>query len=181
MRWVEDIYYNIALRGSLLPMHLEHRQAARSASEQESVASRCATAAAAFVATRSFNGWRCCPTPPLYKAQLGRAFSLRSPLRAGDTLSSPSFPNQGALALFALRQSGFVANGTRRLTFFATPSTADNGTAVRAFAAPTPTCAPTACVLPSARSVLRTSIADNRTSIGFIGLTFLVHRLMARN
>ena len=28
--------------------------------------------------------------------------------------------------------SGFVANGTRRLTFFATPSTADNGTAVRA-------------------------------------------------
>ena len=83
-------------------------------------------------ATHSFNGWRCCPTPPLYKAQLGRAFSLRSPLRAGDTLSSPSFPNQGALALFALRQSGFVANGTRRLTFFATPSTADNGTAVRA-------------------------------------------------
>ena len=100
MRWVEAIY-NIALHGSLLPMHLEHRQAARSASEQESVASRCATAAAAFVATRSFNGWRCCPTPPLYKAQLGRAFSLRSPLRAGDTLSSPSFPNQGALALFA--------------------------------------------------------------------------------
>ena len=81
MRWVEAIY-NIALHGSLLPMHLEHRQAARSASEQESVASRCATAAAAFVATRSFNGWRCCPTPPLYKAQLGRAFSLRSPLRA---------------------------------------------------------------------------------------------------
>ena len=131
MRWVEAIY-NIALHGSLLPMHLEHRQAARSASEQESVASRCATAAAAFVATHSFNGWRCCPIPPLYKAQLGRAFSLRSPLRAGDTLSSPSFPNQGALALFALRQSGFVANGTRRLTFFATPSTADNGTAVRA-------------------------------------------------
>ena len=138
MRWVEAIY-NIALHGSLLPMHLEHRQAARSASEQESVASRCATAAAAFVATRSFNGWRCCPTPPLYKAQLGRAFSLRSPLRAGDTLSSPSFPLSGALALFAYgilyhawRQSGFVANGTRRLTFFATPSTADNGTAVRA-------------------------------------------------
>ena len=122
-----------ALHGSLLPMHLEQRLCRPvGASEQESVASRCATAAAAFVATRSFNGWRCCPTPPLYKAQLGRAFSLRSPLRAGDTLSSPSFPNQGALALFALRQSGFVANGTRRLTFFATPSTADNGTAVRA-------------------------------------------------
>ena len=49
------------------------------------------------------------------------------------------FPQCGALALFAcrhfiirLRQSGFIANGTRRLTFFATPSSADNGTAVRA-------------------------------------------------
>ena len=53
-------------------------------------------------ATHSFNGWRCCPIPPLYKVLLGRAFSLRSPLRAGDTLSSPSFPLSGALALFAL-------------------------------------------------------------------------------
>ena len=126
------------------------------------------------------------------------------------------FPLCGALALFALRQSGFVANGTRRLTFFATPSTADNGTAVRAVigrvrnrrlcqlpdlyasatphslrsygvcsvarslsryrfvansfrqAAPKPTYAPTAFVLSSARSVLRTSIADNNTSIGCI-------------
>ena len=42
------------------------------------------------------------------------------------------FPLSGALALFALRQSAFVANGTRRLTFFASPSAADNGTAVRA-------------------------------------------------
>lgn len=66
----------------------------------------------------------------LVQSASGRAFSLRSPLRAGDTLSSPSFPHSGALALFAWRQSGFVANGTRRLTFFATPSTADNGTAV---------------------------------------------------
>ena len=41
-------------------------------------------------------------------------------------------PQCGALALFALRQSGFIANGTRRLTFFASPSTADNGTPVRA-------------------------------------------------
>lgn len=96
------------------------------------MASRCATAAAAFVATHSFNGWRCCPIPPLYKVLLGRAFSLRSPLRARELLSSPSFPHQGALALFACRHSEFVANGTRRLTFFATPSTADNGTAVRA-------------------------------------------------
>ena len=102
------------------------------ASEQESVASRCATAAAAFVATHSFNGWRCCPIPTLYKVLLGRAFSFRSPLRAGELLSSPSFPLSGALALFACGYSGFVANGTRRLTFFASPSTADNGTAVRA-------------------------------------------------
>ena len=165
----------------------------------------------------------------LVQSAFGRAFSLRSPLRAGDTLSSPSFPHSGALALFALRQSGFVANGTRRLTFFASPSTADNGTAVRAVigrvrnrrlcqlpdlyasatphslrsygvcsvarslsryrfvthsfrqAAPKPTYAPTAFVLSSARSVLRTSIADNGTSIGCIDLTFLVHRLNARN
>lgn len=91
---------------------------------------------------------RCCTPLPLYntlfqrlsllsatslvQSASGRAFSLRSPLRAGDILSSPSFPHQGALALFAWRQSGFVANGTRRLTFFASPSTADNGTAVRA-------------------------------------------------
>ena len=39
----------------------------------------------------------------LVQSAFGRAFSLRSPLRAGDTLSSPSFPNQGALALFACR------------------------------------------------------------------------------
>lgn len=165
-------------------------------------------------ATHSFNGWRCCPIPPLYKVLLGRAFSLRSPLRAGYLLSSPPFPLSGALALFAWRQSGFIANGTRRLTFFASPSTADNGTAVRAVigrvrnrrlcqlpdlyasatpnslrsygvcsvarslsryrflthsfrqAAPKPTYAPTAFVLSSARSVLRTSIADNNTSIG---------------
>ena len=165
-------------------------------------------------ATHSFNGYRCCPIPTLYKVLLGRAFSLRSPLRARELLSSPSFPFSGALALFALRQSGFVANGTRRLTFFASPSTADNGTAVRAVigrgrnrrlcqlpdlyasatphslcsygvcsvarslsrcrfvansfrqAAPKPTYAPTAFVLSSARSVLRTSIADNNTSIG---------------
>ena len=59
------------LRGSLLPLHLEQRLCRPvGASEQESVASRCATAAAAFVATHSFNGWRCCPIPPLYKVLL---------------------------------------------------------------------------------------------------------------
>ena len=139
------------------------------------------------------------------------------------------FPTSRCTRIFRLRQSGFIANGTRRLTFFASPSTADNGTAVRAVigrgrnrilrqlpilyasatphslcsygvcsvarslsryrflthsfrqAAPKPTYAPTAFVLSSARSVLRTSIADNNTSIGCIDLTFLVHRLKARN
>ena len=41
-------------------------------------------------ATHSFNGYRCCPIPPLFKVLLGRDFSLRSPLRARYTLSSPS-------------------------------------------------------------------------------------------
>ena len=68
----------------------------------------------------------------LVQSAFSQSLTLRSPLRARELLSSPSFPHQGALALFAWRQSGFVANGTRRLTFFATPSTADNGTAVRA-------------------------------------------------
>ena len=159
---------------------------------------------------------------------LGCAFALRSPLRTRQEIHR-LLPIVRCTRIKRLRQSGFVANGTRRLTFFASPSAADNGTAVRAFAgrvrnrrlcqlpdlyssatphslrsygvcsvarswrrcrfatnsfrqaAPTPTCAPTACVLPSARSVLSTSIADNNTSIGFVGLTFLVHRLKARN
>ena len=124
------------------------------------------------------------------------------------------FPTLRCTRIIRLRQSGFIANGTRRLTFFASPSTTDNGTAVRAVigrvrnrrlcqlpdlyasatphslcsygvcsvarslsryrflthsfrqAAPKPTYAPTAFVLSSARSVLRTSIADNNTSIG---------------
>ena len=93
MRWVEAIY-NIALHGSLLPMHLEHRQAARSASEQESVASRCATAAAAFVATRSFNGWRCCPIPPLLQ-MLG--LRLRAPLSTANETRNSSPSAHGAV------------------------------------------------------------------------------------
>lgn len=221
-----------ALRGSLLPLHLEQRLCRPvGASEQESEAStsprhrtRCAR--------RCLLQLRCCTPLPLcntlfqrlallsdtslVQSAFGRAFSLRSPLRARDILSSASIPHCGALALFAWRQSGFIANGTRRLTFFATPSTADNGTAVRAVigrgrnrrlcqlpdlctsttphslrsygvcsvarslscyhfvtnsflqAAPKPTYAPTAFVLSSARSVLRTSIADNNTSIGCI-------------
>ena len=44
------------------------------------------------------------------------------------------FPTLRCTRIVRLRQSGFVANGTRRLTFFASPSTADNGTAVRAVA-----------------------------------------------
>ena len=151
----------------------------------------------------------------LVQSAFGRAFSFRSPLRARELLSSPSFPLGGALASFAFRQSGFHANGTRRLTFFASPSTADNGTAVRAMigrvrnrilcqlpdlyasatphslrstvSAPSPVIEPlplchkllpasrsetdlcsNCLVLPSARYVLRTSIADNNTSIGCI-------------
>ena len=42
------------------------------------------------------------------------------------------FPKLRCTRIIRLRQSGFIANGTRRLTFFASPSTADNGTAVRA-------------------------------------------------
>ena len=137
-----------ALRGSLLPLHLEQRLCRPvGASEQESEAStsprhrtRCAR--------RCLLQLRCCTPLPLcntlfqrlallsdtslVQSAFGRAFSLRSPLRARDILSSASIPHCGALALFAWRQSGFIANGTRRLTFFATPSTADNGTAVRA-------------------------------------------------
>ena len=37
----------------------------------------------------------------LVQSAFGRAFSLRSPLRARELLSSPSFPHQGALAFFA--------------------------------------------------------------------------------
>ena len=37
----------------------------------------------------------------LVQSAFGRAFSLRSPLRARELLSSPSFPHCGALALFA--------------------------------------------------------------------------------
>ena len=140
-----------ALRGSLLPMHLEQRKAARSAHRNKRV-SQCE--ASTFPRHRTRCARRCllqlrCCTPlqlcntlfqrlallsdtSLVQSAFGRAFSLRSPLRARDILSSPSFPLSGALALFALRQSGFIANGTRRLTFFASPSTADNGTAVRA-------------------------------------------------
>ena len=42
------------------------------------------------------------------------------------------FPKLRCTRIIRLRQSGFIANGTRRLTYFASPSTADNGTAVRA-------------------------------------------------
>ena len=107
-----------ALRGSLLPIHLEHRQAARSVRRNKivlqceastlrgkhSVSNGCTPLR---FSTHSFNGWRCCPIPPLYKVLLGRAFSLRSPLRARELLSSPSFPHQGALALFACGRADF--------------------------------------------------------------------------
>ena len=140
-----------ALHGSLLPLHLEQRRAARSAHRNKRV-SQCEASTSprhrTRCARRCLLQLRCCTPLPLcntlfqrlellsdtslVQSAFGRAFSLRSPLRARDILSSSSIPHCGALALFAWRQSGFIANGTRRLTFFATPSTADNGTAVRA-------------------------------------------------
>ena len=62
---------------------------------------------------------------------LGCAFALRSPLRTRQEIHR-LLPTERCTRIKRLRQSGFVANGTRRLTFFASPSTADNGTAVRA-------------------------------------------------
>ena len=177
----------------------------------------CSNSAAAHryrFATHSFNGWRCCPIPPLYKVLL--AEPSRSVLHCEQEIYYHRLLSHIAVHSHysPVGSSGFVANGTRRLTFFASPSTADNGTAVRAVigrvrnrrlcklpdlyasatphslcsygvcsvarslsryrflthsfrqAAPKPTYAPTAFVLSSARSVLRTSIADNNTSIG---------------
>ena len=83
-------------------------------------------------ATHSFNGYRCCPIPPLYKVLVRQRLLAPFSTTSKRYTIIAFFPQCGALALFALRQSGFVANGTRRLTFFASPSTADNGTAVRA-------------------------------------------------
>ena len=243
----------IATRSSLrstlnpLPKYFEQRQAARSVHRNKRE-SKCEAATPPRHRTRYAR--RCLLTAPLLHTAaafrhtlstaaavvrylpcskcLGCAFALRSPLRTRQEIHR-LLPMVRCTRIKRLRQSGFVANGTRRLTFFASPSTADNGTAVRAFAgrvrnrrlcqlpdlyasatphslrsygvcsvarswrrcrfatnsfrqaAPTPTCAPTAYVLPSASSVLRTSIADNNTSIGCIDLTFLVLRLNARN
>ena len=82
-----------ALHGRLLPLHSEQRQAARSASEQESVAmwslyaytiphslrsyGICSGSAAAHryrFATHSFNGYRCCPIPPFAQTSFGKSF-----------------------------------------------------------------------------------------------------------
>ena len=90
-------------------------------------------------ATHSFNGWRCCPIPPLYKVLL--AEPSRSVLhceqesyyhRLLSHIKVHSHYSPCGTLFHAWRQSGFVANGTRRLTFFASHYTADNGTAVRA-------------------------------------------------
>ena len=90
-------------------------------------------------ATHSFNGWRCCPIPPLFKVLL--AEPSRSVLhceqesyyhRLLSHIKVHSHYSPCGTLFHAWRQSGFVANGTRRLTFFASHYTADNGTAVRA-------------------------------------------------
>ena len=69
--------YTISLRSSAgFPCaQLRQHSVAVGASGRESVASRCATAAAAFVATHSFNGWRCCPIPTFAKTSLGNSFA----------------------------------------------------------------------------------------------------------
>ena len=137
-----------ALRGSLLPLHLEQRLCRPvGASEQESEAStsprhrtRCAR--------RCLLQLRCCTPLPLCNTLFQRLALLsdtslvqsavRQSLLAPFSTASRSvtiiafFPTVRCTRIIRLRQSGFIANGTRRLTFFATPSTADNGTAVRA-------------------------------------------------
>lgn len=60
----------------------------------------------------------------LVQSASGRAFSLRSPLRAGDILSSPSFPFSGALALFAYGSVDYSLSAVRRGTNSIAPMTA---------------------------------------------------------
>ena len=95
----------------------------------------CSNSAAAHrfrFATHSFNGYRCCPIPPLYKVLL--AEPSRSVLHCEQEIYYHRLLSHIAVHSHysPVGSSGFIANGTRRLTFFATPSTADNGTAVRA-------------------------------------------------
>lgn len=132
-----------ALHGSLLPLHLEQRQAARSAHRNKRV-SQCE--ASTFPRHRTRCARRCllqlrCCTPlqlcntlfqrlallsdtSLVQSAFGRAFSLRSPLRARDILSSPSFPLSGALALFAYGSVDYSRCAVRRGTNSIAPMTA---------------------------------------------------------
>ena len=140
-----------ALRGSLLPLHLEQRRAARSANRNKRV-SQCE--ASTFPRHRT----RCAPTVSAPTTLLHTATALQHTLSTAgavvrylpctkcfwQSLLAPVstaskrytiiafFPTLRCTRIIRLRQSRFVANGTRRLTFFASPSTADNGTAVRA-------------------------------------------------
>ena len=93
---------------------------------------------------------RCCTPLPLCNTLFQRLAllsdtslvqsAIRQSLLATFSTASKSYtfigfyPTSRCTRIVRLRQSGFVANGTRRLTFFASPSTADNGTAVRAVA-----------------------------------------------
>ena len=145
-------FLRCALHGSLLPLHLEQRKAARSAHRNKRE-SKCEAATPPRHRTRYAR--RCLLTAPLLHTAaafrhtlstaaavvrylhcskcLGCAFALRSPLRTRQEIHH-LLPTERCTRIKRLRQSGFVANGTCRLTFFASPSTADNGTAVRAFA-----------------------------------------------
>ena len=141
-----------ALRGSLLPMHLEHRQAARSVVRNKRVCNVKPlrfrdTALAALL--RCLLQLRCCTPLPLCNTLFQRLTLLSDTSLAQSACKAE--PSRSVLhceqEIYYHRllshiavhshyspvgSSGFVANGTRRLTFFATPSSADNGTAVRA-------------------------------------------------
>ena len=216
-----------ALRGSLLPLHLEQRLCRPvGASEQESEAStsprhrtRCAR--------RCLLQLRCCTPLPLcntlfqrlallsdtslVQSAFGRAFSLRSPLRARDILSSASIPHCGALALFAWRQSGLVAAMLTRYTIslrssaglpcarLRQHSVAVGGSGQESVASRCATAAAAfitthsfngwrCCPIPTfAQTSLRNSFASSLHSHvasilrRFVGLTFIAHRMMARN
>ena len=83
-----------------------------------------------------FQRLRCCPIPPLFKVLSGSDFSLRSPLRAGELLSSPSFPKSGALALFACGASGLVASMLTRFALSLRSSAVFPGNRLRQHSVP---------------------------------------------
>ena len=103
------------------------------------------------------------PRSPLHPPRKSFAFALRTAaVPPGRRIGTRECRNVKPLrfrdtALAALDGVCYVARSLSRFRFVANSFRQ---------AAPKPTYAPTAFVLSSARSVLRTSIADNNTSIG---------------